>query len=425
MVGLGLGYHSDVPTVLHVLSQRPSLTGSGITLDAIVRHAARAGWEQHVVVGIPAQDDRPAVGGLADRRIHPLRFDTDDLPFPVPGMSDVMPYSSTRFSALDPAGIAAYVEAWRRHLTKIVTLVGPDLIHSHHVWLMSSLLKDVAPEVPVVTQCHATGLRQMELCPHLADRVRSGCRRNDRFGVLHSVHAHQLAAVLGVAPDRIRFTGAGYRSDLFHAGERGESDRPRLLFVGKFSRAKGLPSLLDACAMLRADGLPIELHVAGTGSGPQADALRSRMTAMSPSVTMHGQLAQPELAGLMRQSDVCVLPSFFEGLPLVLVEAFACGCRLVATALPGIVENLAPSLGDGIELVAPPAMEGVDTPVAAELPDFTRRLAEAIARAVDAGPVGDPATDRPDDLRQFTWEAVFRRVETIWRELLSAPPGPR
>ena len=42
--------------VLHVLSQRPSLTGSGVTLDGVVRHAAAAGSEQRVVCGVPASD---------------------------------------------------------------------------------------------------------------------------------------------------------------------------------------------------------------------------------------------------------------------------------------------------------------------------------------------------------------------------------
>ena len=76
----------------------------------------------------------------------------------------------------------------------------------------------------------------------------------------------------------------------------------------------------------------------------------------------------------MRRSSICVLPSFYEGLPLVLVEAMACGCRLVATDLPGIVEELAPRLGDALELVTLPTMAGVDTPVEAELPAFVDRL---------------------------------------------------
>ena len=43
--------------VLHILAQRPSLTGSGVTLDALVRRAHVAGWEQDVVVGVPESLD--------------------------------------------------------------------------------------------------------------------------------------------------------------------------------------------------------------------------------------------------------------------------------------------------------------------------------------------------------------------------------
>lgn len=61
-------------TVLHVLSQRPSLTGSGVTLDALVRLAAAAGWNQAAVVGVPADSPAPHVGALPDARIHRLPF---------------------------------------------------------------------------------------------------------------------------------------------------------------------------------------------------------------------------------------------------------------------------------------------------------------------------------------------------------------
>ena len=71
--------------VLHILSQRPSLTGSGITLDAIVRHASATGWEQRVVVGVPAGDSRPEVGGLAPDEIRPLIFGDAGLPSQPPG----------------------------------------------------------------------------------------------------------------------------------------------------------------------------------------------------------------------------------------------------------------------------------------------------------------------------------------------------
>jgi glycosyltransferase involved in cell wall biosynthesis len=402
--------------ILHALSQRPSLTGSGITLDAMVRHAADTGHEQRVVVGVPVDDRRPEVGGLAVDRIDPLVFGEAPLDFAVPGMSDVMPYPSTRFSELTDDQVRIYCRAWSDHLRPIVEDFRPDIIHSHHVWLMSGLLKDVAPDTPVVTQCHATGMRQMELCPHLADQVRRGCSRIDAFAVLHRGHAEELESCLGVSGDRFHMVGAGYRDDLFHAPT--SDPEPALLYVGKYSIAKGLPWLLDAFERLVAGRPNLRLHVAGSGSGEEADSIRARMDSMAPAVVQHGQLRQPELARVARQSTVCVLPSFYEGLPLVLVEALACGCRLVATELPGIVGELGPRLGDALEMVEPPQLESVDQPRSEDLPVFVGRLEAAIERALEAPPLGDPAKTMTDALRYFSWAAVSERVEAIWRSLV-------
>jgi len=417
-----------MPRVLHILSQRPSMTGSGVTLDALVRHAAAAGWEQCVVAGVPAGEPLPDVGGLHVEKVKPLFFGAGGLPFPVPGMSDVMPYASTRFSDMTPAMIDAYRTAWKQHVQSVIESFGPHVIHSHHVWILGSLLKDVAPDTPVVTHCHATGLRQMELCPHLAGGVKQGCSRNERFAVLHGGHAAALVEALGISAERVSVVGAGFREELFHAHARrargagnAEADRRnRLLYTGKYAAAKGLPWLLDAVERLAVKNPGIELHVAGTGTGPEADALRGRMESMAPLVRLHGQVGQPELAGLMRQSAVCVLPSFFEGLPLVLVEALACGCRLVSTALPGVVEQLALRLGPALDLVPLPRLEGVDRPAAADLPAFVDALAAALESALEKPPLDDPAVAMPGALQAFTWKAVFERVEALWRELIEA-----
>jgi glycosyltransferase involved in cell wall biosynthesis len=408
-----------MPRVLHVLSQRPSRTGSGITLDALVRHAATSGWEQRVACGVPSDDPEPEVGDLPEHRIHPLLFGTDALPFPVPGMSDVMPYPSTRWSAMTDGQLAAYRRAWDGHLRILVDLFRPDVIHCHHLWIVGSIMKDVAPDTPVVSHCHATGFRQLELCPYLARDVTRGVGRNDRFVVLHDAHRTELARRLGVAPKRIRVVGAGYRDDLFRGDGRDAAPGPYLVYVGKYSHAKGLPWLLDAVARLAHRHPGLELHVAGSGAGPEAEALDERMRAMAPTVVLHGALPQPALAGLLRRAAVCVLPSFYEGLPLVLVEAAACGCRLVATDVPGVRDTIAPHLGDALEVVSRPRLEGPDTPVAADLPAFVDRLEEALDRALAAGAV----TPDADALAPFTWGAVFARVESVWREL-TAPTVP-
>ena len=82
-----------------------------------------------------------------------------------------------------------------------------------------------------------------------------------------------------------------------------------------------------------------------------------------------------------------VLPSFFEGLPLVIAEALACGCKVVTADLPGIREFYGRFLPDApIVYVEPPLMEDVDKPRADELPAYERRLADALARAVALEP---------------------------------------
>ena len=403
--------------ILHVLSQRPSFTGSGITLDAEVRHAGAAGWEQRVLVGVPTEDPAPSVGGLPSNHIHPLVFGAGRLPFPVPGMSDVMPYPSARFSELGENQATAYRQAWADHLRPILEAFQPQLIHSHHLWLLSAMLKDLAPGIPVATRCHATGFRQMELCPHLAEEVRTGCARNDGFLVLHGVDGQRLRDCLGVGPEKVHVVGAGYRDELFHARGRDAAAAPSLLFIGKYSAAKGLPWLLDAFDILSATRPGLRLHVAGGGAGAEAETLRARMVAMAPGVILHGQLAQPALAELMRRAVVCVLPSFYEGLPLVLVEALACGCRLVTTALPGIERELAPGIGAAMEIVTLPRLVSVDEPCSGDLPAFVDRLAAAIGRSLDAPPLGDPAATIPEVLEPFTWRAVFARVEAVWHSL--------
>ena len=183
---------------------------------------------------------------------------------------------------------------------------------------------------------HAAGVARLRerLVPDAADEVRRGCSRNERFLALHDGDAHEIAQQLRVPAKRVHVVGAGYRDDLFHLTERKPADPPRLIYVGKYSAAKGLPWLLDAVERLAAERPGFELHVVGSGTGAEADALRERMERMAPLVKLHGTLSQDDLAELLRACRAFVLPSFYEGVPLVVVEALACGCRPVATDVP-------------------------------------------------------------------------------------------
>ena len=123
--------------ILHLLSQRPEATGSGIYIQAMIREAARRGHENFLLAGVPRGEEvHPA--GLAPTACEFVTFHGGDLPFPVVGMSDVMPYPSRRFSDLSPPEVEAYEWGFADRLLDVVARFQPQVIHSHHLWLLTS-----------------------------------------------------------------------------------------------------------------------------------------------------------------------------------------------------------------------------------------------------------------------------------------------
>ncbi len=112
----------------------------------------------------------------------------------------------------------------------------------------------------------------------------------------------------------------------------------RVLTVGRLVPEKGAPVLVQAVAELVASGVPTELTV--VGAGPLAGALAAQVEAagLGAHVRFLGAVGQEDLPDLYRAADAFCLPSFAEGLPVVLMEAMACGLPVVSTTIAGIPE---------------------------------------------------------------------------------------
>ena len=104
-----------------------------------------------------------------------------------------------------------------------------------------------------------------------------------------------------------------------------------LLFVGRLAAVKGLPILLDALRDLSGDW---KLTV--IGDGPDRAALEAQAQGLN--VDFLGYRSQSEVAEALSNTDVFVLPSFAEGVPVVLMEAMASAVPVVATRIAGIPE---------------------------------------------------------------------------------------
>lgn len=124
-----------------------------------------------------------------------------------------------------------------------------------------------------------------------------------------------------------------------------------LVFVGRLAGVKGVPVLFEAMQGLIADHP--DLHLTLVGDGPERAALEARAHDMglTPHLTFAGYKSQAEVAALLREATALVLPSFAEGLPVVLMEAMAARLPVVTTRIAGVPELVA----DGVSgLLVPP-----------------------------------------------------------------------
>ena len=149
-----------------------------------------------------------------------------------------------------------------------------------------------------------------------------------------------------------------------------------LISVGRLIDIKGYPLLLEAVAILAGQGRDVRLSL--VGDGPDAGHLRQKATdlGIANKVIFEGWRSQAELGELYGKSDLCVLSSFSEGVPVVLMEAMATGVPCVAPRITGIPELIR----DGIEgaLVTPASVEELVSAIAMlmDQPELRRQMSE-------------------------------------------------
>ncbi|MDX1998031.1 MAG: glycosyltransferase family 4 protein [Thermoanaerobaculia bacterium] len=165
-----------------------------------------------------------------------------------------------------------------------------------------------------------------------------------------------------------------------------------LLFVGRLRIRKGVEVLLEALARLEDRGLGVRLLIAGDGEHRAALEARATALGLDAAVRFLGRAGAGRVRTLLAGARALVVPSIYEGMPLVVLEAMAAGLPIVASRVSGIPEVVL----DGETGTLVPAED-----VAA--------LAEAVA-----GLWADPAEARRRG------EAGRRRVEECFRPEIAA-----
>lgn len=401
--------------VLHLLAQRPGHTGSGIYFLNLIDQLKDFGFTQAALyASSPDQNHREQPGVIK----YPVFFQTEALPYPVVGMSDDMPYLSTTYSYLEAH--LDLCDQWNKEMERAMVEAKndfqPDIILSHHLWMLTAKARSVFKDIPVFGFCHGTDLRQSKRNPGLRENYVVGINQLDHIFSLSPAQSREIETEFSVASSKITILGGGYREDLFYPNHKKSNNRAfRLGYAGKLSREKGIFDLLEAYQRVCRTHPKTELHLAGRAS----EEIKSRLEQYKQHcrhLQHHAHLSQKDLGDFFRACDLFVFPSYYEGLGLVVIESLACGLPILSASHESLKSLLDPRLEEKgwIRYVELPEMRKIGDPYEHQLTAYQNRWTKAIREAVTKR-AGKPIKNKDMDwlqtfLTPYSWKGIAKRV---------------
>lgn len=400
--------------ILHALAQRPGKTGSGVFLQQLFKTGHEKNYIQGVLAGVPKNEQDPGIDNLDLNNFYPVLFESDELNFPVVGMSDVMPYSSTKYSDLDESMYKAYEKEFKRVITKAIEEFKPDVVICNHIWLLCGFIKDLYPNLRVLVLCHGTDLRQLERATRLTPIVKEKVPNCDYLFALNDAQREEIVELHNVKDEQVVTSGSGYNPQMFFPIKREKNKKIKIAYIGKICNYKGVPNLLNAIdKSVNFDKL--ELNLIGHGNVEESEDIINSIGSRKTEINYLGAIPQDELAVFLKTCDIFILPSFFEGLPLVVIESLASGAKVICTDLPGLDAFLGEELKqlDAIRYVKMPRLKNVDTPYEEDIESFENELRKNIDEVTNEF-INDKEYKIDEVLKQLedkSWHGLFNRLQ--------------
>lgn len=240
-----------------------------------------------------------------------------------------------------------YIQTYKDYVwwTKLRVRKSYDLIHAHHP-IAALVMKQLFPHTTLIMTVHSSYERELILNGKIAEGGPEQAFLRSIYGELEA-KADQLLTVSHsfkryIAeyvrdPDRIGVIPNGFDEKRFRPSPH-ENAVPQLISVCRLVPAKGLETLLHACAELKRRGHPFVLHLIGDGdSRPELERLAVELNIYEETI-FYGYMLHPEQ--FMPFFDVFVLPSRAESFGSVFAEAALCSLALVGTDVGGIAEQI-------------------------------------------------------------------------------------
>ncbi len=400
--------------ILHIITQKPNSTGSGIYLSGMIKGFEKIGHKQAVIAGIDVNDDVNCFP--SDVSFYPVKYNCGELNFPVVGMSDSMPYESTRYKDLNIDMINRLKYQFKVNIDKAMNDFKPELIICHHLYLLTAFVRETVKDIKVMAICHGTCLRQLNTIDLEKEYIISNIRKLDLIFALHENQKYDIIKTFGVSENKVVVIGSGYNDDIFYNKNYNvKDDKIKIVFAGKICKSKGLVPFIKAISKLKYRKDSIEVNFAGTGSDIESYNEIVKLASKSPfKINFLGKLEQRELAELFNRSQIFVLPSFYEGLPVVVLEALSCGTDVITTDILGVKEWIGSEINDSgkIEYIPLPFMEKEGIPKDEELYVFENNLYNSIDSKIQSL-LNKSNKKTSINMSKKTWDGLAYRMNEV------------
>ena len=398
--------------ILHVLAQLPIKTGSGVYFTNVIEGLKQFDVKQAAVYATTPEYDF----NFLEEKFE-VEFQGKDISFPIVGMSDIMPYENTLYKNMTDEMLGTWQEAFRKKLERAKKEFKPDVVITHHLWILSSIVCDVFEDEKVIGVCHNTDIRQAEKNPAMKDKYVKNLGKLDKILALSSGVIEGISNIYNYPEDKIVNIGAGYNEKIFYPAEKYEKrDNVKILYAGKFDESKGFYELIKAFRLLEKKDNNVELELIGNlkeEDRPRVEAL----VGDSKKIKIYNAVDQVHLGEIMRHKDIFILPSYFEGLGLIAVEALGSGLRVVATEIEGLIEFLGDKINNSeiIEYIAMPTIYDTDKAVEEEKPAFVNRIVGALELMIErTREQREIPAELLEDIEHHSWK---RKIEIIYNLL--------
>ena len=398
--------------ILHVLAQLPVKTGSGVYFTNVIEGLKQFDVKQAAVYATTPEYNF----NFVDEK-YEVEFQGEDIRFPIVGMSDIMPYENTLYKNMTDDMMEEWQKAFRKKLEVARNEFKPDVIITHHLWILSSIVCDVFEDKKVIGICHNTDIRQAEKNRTMKDKYVKNLEKLDKILALSSGVIEGISNIYNYPKERIVNIGAGYNEKIFYPVKKYEKhDNVKILYAGKFDESKGFYELIKAFRLLEEKDDNVELEL--IGNLKEEDRPRvEQLVGDSAKIRIYNAVDQVHLGEIMRHKDVFILPSYFEGLGLIAVEALGSGLRVVATEIEGLIEFLGDKINNSeiIEYIEMPTIYDTDKAVEEEKPAFVKRIVGALELMIERTRDNrEIPADLLEEVEHHSWK---KKIEIIY-ELL-------